>query len=289
MWFPFALIFALTISGIFVIAKRVMKETDEYTFLFFSGLLTIPVLFLIVVYFYEIPAIDSTFLQATAVAVLFNVGAAVLAYRAIKLADISLVSPIAAFNPVFTSLMGAAILGETMGVKGSAGIGLVVLGAYILQVSASQKSLLEPIKKLVTTEGVQLSFMAYFLWAVTPAFQKIAIMHTQPQVPPFASLAGIIGSVAVFGLLANKYSRNVKRVVRKYIKLLVLAAVLGGVGQAAAFIAFSLTKVGFATAVFQTSMIFTVLLGWLLFKERDIRDRFAGAAVMLAGIYLLVT
>lgn len=53
--------------------------------------------------------------------------------------------------------------------------------------------------------------------------------------------------------------------------------------------AFSLTKLGYATAIFTLSMPFTVILGWLFFKEKDIKARFLGSVVMLIGVILLVT
>jgi drug/metabolite transporter (DMT)-like permease len=43
-----------------------------------------------------------------------------------------------------------------------------------------------------------------------------------------------------------------------------------------------------ALALFQTSTLVTVLLGWRVFGERDVAKRFSGAVVMAAGAVLIV-
>lgn len=288
MWFPFALSFALTTSISIIIAKKVMSGMNEYLFLWLSGIFTIPFLLTIVIIFYQIPKVDQTFWINTAAATILNVFAAIFAYRAIKMSEVSLVSPISAFNPVFTAIISFITLNEIIGLKAGVGIVLICIGAYLLQISKSSKGVLQPLKALLANKGVQLSMVAYFLWAITPTFQKVSILHTNPQVPPFASLAGMIGATLIYSVPALNTSKDIIKLTKKYLKLLFLIAVLGALGQAAAFVAFSLTNLGFATAVFKLSMIFSVILGWLFFKEHNIKERLLGSTVMLVGVLLLL-
>ena len=157
------------------------------------------------------------------------------------------------------------------------------------KLSKSKKGIFGPIKALAKHRGVQLSLLAYLLWAISPTFEKTAIFHTVPQVPPFAPLVGMIGAIVIYTPLVAKLSKKPVVILKRYLKLFVLSGFIGGIGMAAAFIAFSLANLGFVTAVFKLSMIFTVILGWLFFKEKDIKDRLLGSAVMLAGVILLVT
>lgn len=289
MWFFFALTFAIASSFSTIIAKHVMREMDEYAYLLFTGIVTMPFLLAIILYFYQIPRVDSTFFLSLAAATAIGVVGAILAYRAIKISEISLVSPISAFNPVFTAIISFFALGEKIGPKGALGILLIVTGAYLLQVSKTKKGIFAPLVALATHKGVQLSFVAYFIWAVTPTFEKTAIFHTNPQVPPFASLVGMAMSTIIYGFLALKYSSKPIDLAKKYFRFFLLVGLLGGIGMAAAFTAFSLANLGFVTAIFKLSIIFTVILGWLFFKEKDIKDRLLGSLVMLAGVVLLVT
>lgn len=290
MWFPFALSFALITSVGVIIAKRIIGRMDEYLYLFISGIFTLPFLFLIILTFYEIPKFDLIFTTSILASAILDVFAAIFAYRAIRISDVSLVAPLSAFNPVFTVGVSFVALGEKVGYQGVFGILLVCIGAYVLQISQTKKGWLTPLKSLLTSQGVKLSLAAYFIWAVTPIFQKTAILHTSPQVPPFASFSGMLVATLLFRSLMLKFSKTEGKLalVKKFVPLLILAGILGGAGQAAAFMAFSLTNLGFATAVFKLSMIFTVILGWLFFKEKSIQDRLAGSVIMLAGVLLLI-
>lgn len=289
MWFPFALSFALTAFIGTLIAKRVMKELDEYFYLWITTLFTLPFIFLIVVYFYEIPSFDRTFWAAISSSVVLNVFAAVFVYRAIKISEISLISPISAFNPVFAALISFITLGERIGIRGALGIGLVVLGAYILQISKANLGFLAPFKKLLSHKGVQLSLLAYFIWGITPSFEKIAIFHTEPEVPPFASLIGLLLLNIVFFFLVARFSKFNFRAAKKFFPLIFLVGLLSGIGGSVGFIALSRGPIGFVTAVFKLSMVFTVVFGWLIFKEKDLKNRLLGSLIMLGGVYLLAT
>lgn len=286
MWF--AIGFALTSSVSAVVFKQIMREADEYLALFAAGVMALPVLMAIILIFYQIPKVDGTFLGATGVAVVIDVVAAVMAYRAIKISEISLVSPVSAFNPVFTVVISWLALSERVSGRGLVGILLVVTGAYLLNIAKAKKGWAAPFKALAKHRGVRLSLAAYFLWAITPIFQKTAIVHTLPQVPPFASMMGMAGCLIFYGGLTRKYSKKPLMVVKNNLKLFLLAGVLGGVGQTVAFVTFSLTSLGMATAVFKSGMIFTVMWGWIFFKEKNIKDKLLGSAVMLAGVVLLI-
>ncbi|MFC1626004.1 EamA family transporter [Patescibacteria group bacterium] len=238
--------------------------------------------------FYQIPKIDSIFILSLLVSSSLSVVAALLAYKAIKESDISLVNPISAFNPVFTSLVSFFTLKEVIGVKGALGILFIVVGAYLLQISKFKKGVLEPFKALIVHKGVQMSFLAYFIWSITPIFEKTAILHTTPGVPPFASLIGGLIAIPVYLILVRKEIKSIPFQIKVNFKTLLLIGAVGAVGQTCAYMAFSLTNLGFATAIFKLSMVFTVILGWIFFKEKDIKQRLLGSLVMLIGVTLLI-
>lgn len=289
MWFLYAIMFAFITAVTVLIAKKIMQETGEYLYLFISNLLTLPFLFFIILTFYQIPKVDNTFWINTLISALLGLIGGILAYKAIKIEDISLVSPIAAFNPAFTALIALIFLNETVTLKGWLGIALICAGAYLLEISKSKEGIFKPLTHLFTNKGVQLSLVAYFLWAITPILQKTAILHTHPQVPPYTSFIGMIGSVLLLTPAYFKSHSNGFKFTKKYLTLFLLLGILGGVGQLSAMIAFSSTNLGFATAVFKLSVIFTVILGWIFLREHNIKDRLLGSSVMLGGVLLLVT
>jgi uncharacterized membrane protein len=289
MWFLYALTFAFVSSLSVIIAKKVMKNMGEIDFLLYSSLFILPFLFLISSLFFERPQLNQKFWIATVVGTVISLTAAILAYRAIKNSEISLISPISAFNPIFTTLVSAVTLNEIIKPKTGLGILVIVLGAYLLQISKTSQGLFFPIRALVSHKGVQLSFAAYLLWSITPTFEKTAILNTFPQNPPFAAMMGQIIAIVIYSLFVIKKKGNPLKAIKTNWKLLIISGLLGGIGITAAFKAYTLNSLGPVTAVFKLSMIITVFFGWLFFKEKDIKERLLGSFTMLAGVILLVT
>lgn len=287
MWFFYAIGYALILSVYLLIYKKILNESDEYLVLLASAIFTIPVILLIVIIFYGIPKIDLIFILSSIISITIGAVAAILAYRALKISDISLVKPISAFNPVFTALISYFLLKEIIKPTGWLGIFLVVFGAYILNLKSLKKSFFNPLKDLIKSKGVQLSLIAYFLWSVTPIFEKISIRHTFPSTPPFIALIGYFGTSLIYLPLVINKSKSPIKVVKKNFKLFLLGGFLAGIAQSFAYITFSLTSLGIATAVFKTSIIFTVILGSILFKEKYVWQRFIGSLIMLGGVTLL--
>jgi len=288
MWFWYALGFALSSSLGTILSKKILQKTNEKDLLLISSIFRTPLLFLLILTFYQIPKVDLTFLLSLIFSSGIGVWAAILAYRAIKDSDVSLVGPIAAFNPVFTSIVSFLILGEVIGIKGLLGIFLIVLGAYTLQVSELKEGVLKPFMALIKNKAVRMTLFAYFIWAITPIFEKIAIRHTSPNNPPFASLIGGIITIPIYIFLVRKDLKKIPLQITINFRDFLLLGALGAVGQFIAFMAINLASLGFVTAVFKLSIIFNVVLGWMFFGEKNIKERLLGSVVMLGGVILLI-
>jgi len=52
-------------------------------------------------------------------------------------------------------------------------------------------------------------------------------------------------------------------------------------------LAISLIQAAYMISVKRTSLLFGVLLGAILFKEREIRERLTGAGIMMCGVLLI--
>lgn len=289
MWFYFALTFAFLSSINILIYKTILKKSDEYFVAWISPLLGLPVLFVIILFFYQIPRIDLIFALGISGTVILNVIAGILSFRSIKITNLSLIAPISAFNPVFTTIISLVALREVPSFKGMMGILVIVFGAYLLHISSLKKGILTPFKSLFSNKGVVLALVCNFIWGVTPIFEKTAIKHTYPQVPPFVSLVASFFLTLAFLPIMLKKSKKPFTQIRIHLKPLLLVGFLGGLAAAAAFIAFSLTNLGYVTAIFKLSMIFTIIWGYLFLKEPAIKERLLGAAVMLIGVFLLVS
>lgn len=288
MWIWLALTFALLSSINILLIKLTLKKVDEYVIAWVGAVSSLPFSAAIILLFYQISKIDRFFVIGVLASALLNVAAGLLSYRSIKISEMSILAPISAFNPIFTMMISSVTLGEIPTARGFTGVFIIALGAYLLNASALKEGMLEPFKKLFSNRGIQLALVCNLIWAITPTFEKTAIFHTQPQVPPFVSLGG--GCLLAIFFLPIMLSKSKKpfQQIRINLKVFLLMGIIGAIASAAAFQAFSLANLGYATAIFKLSMIFNVFWGYLFLKEKGIKERLLGSGVMFTGVLLLV-
>lgn len=283
-----SLYFALWSSIANVIIKRLTLSIHPVVLFLVGNLFMLPFMLLILITTGGIPTVSSNFFKLMFASSILDTIAFSAAIWSIKLAPISLVAPISSFNPVFVTIISAFALKEIPTPLKFLGIMIVVLGAYLLNLEDYKRGFFAPIKDLLKNRGVQLAFLANFLWGFTPIFQKPAIFQTHPVAPLFVSFFGIILTAFFILPFALKNLSNSKTAVSKNLKWFLIIAVFGSLSQWAALTAFSLTNVGYATSIFKLSTLFTVILGALFFKEKHIKERLLGALVMILGTLLLV-
>ncbi len=288
MWFPLSLFFALWTSISLLIVKKMTRKLHPQTILLTGGLFVLPFMFVLVLLTGGIPNVSQSFYKFMLTAGLLDVVAFISSTWAIKLSEISLVAPLAAFGPVFTTLAAAVVLKEIPSLIKFIGIIVIVLGAYLLNLNDIKLGILDPFKKLFSDRGAKLFFFANFIWGLTPILQKQAIFQMSPTVPLFASFFGVIIVILfLIPLSINKVKQD-GVIVMNYLWLFIILGLFSSLSQLAAFTAFSLTNLGYSTAIFKLSIFFSVIFGGVFLKEKRFKERVFGAVVMLIGTILLV-
>ena len=135
------------------------------------------------------------------------------------------------------------------------GIIIVVLGAYLLNVSELKNGIFLPFKKLFTNKGVLFFLLANLIWAITPIFQKQAISQTNPL---FTSLIENIIIVIFFIPIVLVKARNKFPQIKRAWRMFFVIGPIGAFSTWAAFTAFSLAPLGPVTSVFKFSSLFTI-------------------------------
>jgi transporter family protein len=238
----------------------------------------------------HIPHVDGIFVMAVLASVSLNWAATLLSTYALAKADASLVSPLFTFNPAFTLLIAWPMLGETPGVRQTIGVGVVLLGAYLLEVEEARTALLAPLRVLLRRGGTMLAIVASGLWGATTVLEKLAISHTAPPNGPFVALVGTLlmvmlltpGALFSSGKETSAYRRTWSGL-RAHSRALALAVLLAGIAPLFGFTAIALGLVGYVTALFKLSAVLTILWARLFLGEGSFRSRLLGTAVMLVG------
>ena len=287
MWAIFALSAALLASFNPILYKRILKDTDPLIVVWAVILLGLPLLGLFTLLLTpRLPRLDWTFFFAVVGSAGLNAVAHLASTKALKLEEVSLVTPLLIFSPLFTVLIAAIFLGETPSMRGLIGVGLLLAGAYWLN-RPSGSDWLTPVQSLAFKPGVLLVLFAGLLWAITPIFEKVAIQHTDPPSPRLAAFA--VHSLLVLLLTGSVLprSRPSLSILNSYRRELFFAGLIAGSAPILGYTAFSLGPVGYVTTLFKFSSVITVIWGALFLREHDFRKRLPASLIMVFGAILL--
>ncbi|MBU8893276.1 MAG: EamA family transporter [Bacteroidales bacterium] len=279
-WIFFAVLTAVFRSLTDVAGKFGLKKIDEYIVAwalnFFALPLLIPVLF-----FIEIPDITPGFWLAILVSGTLNIATAILYLKAIKLADLSLITPLSTFTPLFLLITSPVIVGEFPGIFGLIGIFLIVFGSYILNIKEKKNGLLAPFKALIGNKGAQLMLLVAFIWSITSNFDKIGLQNSSPVF--YGIAVNIFITIGITPLVFFKSKKNIKQI-PKNLKSLIPVGIFHGLMIIFHMIALSMTLVAYLISIKRTSAIISVLFGVVIFKEKGLKERILGAIIMIIGV-----
>lgn len=206
----------------------------------------------------------------------------VLIVQALQAGDLSVLGPINSYKPVVSLVPGLLLLAEVPSSSALVGVALVLVGSYGLVDRQPRMTSPGPLQRL-RSPGVLLRLAALVLTGIEAVFLKRAVLAASP-LAAFAAWC-VLGFVASAGLWMTRPSRSDAR----QNGLLFLAlAVTTGLMQFSTLVALTGFQVAPALALFQTSTILSVLLGWRVFREPDVLRRLAGALVMALGAVLIV-
>lgn len=287
MWVFLALGTAVLTSFNPILYKRMLKDSEPVIVVWGVTLLALPLLGLFAfILTPSAPSVDGLFVASILASAALNVMAHLASTKALKLADASLVTPLLIFSPVFTVLISAVFLGEVPSATGMLGVGFVLAGAYMINYNREQ-GWLTPFKSLALTPGVGLVLLAGLLWAVTPIFEKTAILHTEPESPRFAAFVGTGLLVVILSPFVLARGRSIIGGMMGHRKSLLLAGLIAGTAPILGYTAFSLGYVGYVTTLFKLSTLMTVIWSSVLLKEGNVRSRLPASLVMVVGAVLI--
>lgn len=225
--------------------------------------------------------VTSTALVLAPIAAGLHVLAFILYFRAIKTADLSLVLPLISFTPLFYLFTSPVMIGEYPGPWGIAGVLLIVLGSYILNLDAKKNGLLEPFSQLIKSSGARAMLGTAVIWSITGNIDKIGIAHSSQFSWFFLVIACM---AAALGGLTLRYSTISFQEVWVKRNLLYTLGVFHASSSIFYVLAINLTLVAYVVSVKRLSVVLGVLWGTLVLKEEGLSQRLPATACMLAGV-----
>lgn len=278
LWIVFILIYSLLKGSREGMKKAALKKSSSNEILFFYTLvglvLTIP--FSRAAFSLEPIYIFYSFIKAAVVCTAW-----IFAFAALKNMSVSLYGIMDLSRMIFSTMLGVFVLGESFTVPKAVGVSLVITGLMLVN-----------LKKDASTKGMTLpvliaALLNCFLNAVSGTMDKVLMQHMQSSQLQFwfmFFMTLIYGAV----LLIRKEKISVKCLKYNYwIPLMSISLIVGDklLFEANANPA---SEVTLMTVIKQSSVIVTVLTGWLVFKEKHILYKIMCAGIVLAGIFIAV-
>jgi uncharacterized membrane protein len=283
LWFLFAFLTAFFQSIRDLFNKTKLREFDEYIVTFSMTFFTAVGLSLLL-FFLEIPPLGSNFFPALFASGTLNALSLTMYVRAIKYYDLSLVTPITAFTPLFLLVTSPLIVGEFPQTMGLIGVVLIVGGSYILNLKEKERGYFAPWRSLFTNPGSRLALLVAFLWSITSNLDKVGVQNSAPIFWAICVYFWI--SIVLLPVVLLKSRKNLPPLNRRWFKL-IFYGFLNSMMIGCQMTAINLTLVAYVVSVKRTSALFSVIFGSLILKEERIKEKLVGSIIMVIGVFFI--
>ena len=288
-WLGLAILTAFFESLKDVFSKKSLSFLDEYL-VACAGMAIAAISLLPILYIFPIsgmvgiPKLGPDFWLALAIGGSLNVVAYTLYVKAIRLADLSLMSPLSTLTPLFLLITSPLIVKEIPTIWDAFGVFLIVIGSYVLNLNAAADGFFGPLRSIFRNKGTRMMVMVAFIWSITSTFDKVGVMNSSP----------IFWAIVLFGFIALGIlplvilkSKNPIQGIRSHWRLLLAAGVANGIGVGCQMVAVGMVAVTQVIAVKRMSSLISVGFGYFVFAEKGIRERLLGAGIMVTGVVVM--
>ena len=305
LWIFLALLGAITNAGYFIIIKRSIASLDP-TVLTGIGFTCGGLILLTISAIRNFPVIGEDFYSAVAITAILNIISLSLIFKSLSSSDLSLCIPMLSFTPVILTGTSFLLLHEVPSLFGFLGICIIVSGSYVLNISDKDMHFLDPVKTILRNRGSWYMLIVALLFAVSINYDKIALLNSDP----FFGMALTVLSIGVSFILISAYSRisaqkksykkpakreeflsipGLRRSsLQKYMLTSLLIGAFVATEAASVNLAYTLQIVPYVIAIKRLSIIFVVIYGTMVFFEREITKRLAGALLMVSGAIIIM-
>ncbi len=286
MWFFFAVASAVIYSLRGILEKKIISSVNKFILGFAIRFYALPFLFLPFFFFpnkiIPISHLSPEFWLAIIVICCITTPLeTIFYYEALKEEEVSLVLPILSLAPVLTLIFGSIILQESPNLYGIIGILLILAGIYMLKLNHAKEGLMQPFHHLKNTRGVRLMLVVVVSMGISSIFDKIGVTHSNAYY--YALVNYIVVSITLFIIAYIKARSHLKEIILYKKQFFTIGAVVAGY-TILYLLALEGNFAAYAIAIRNASIIFTMIFGYLFFKEKDLQQKILAAIIIFLGL-----
>ena len=280
IWFILALLAAVFDAIFYAFSKKITKKINYYSF--GAGVyLTCGIILFLLVLINGMPSIGNRFYSALLISAIINISVLPLYYKAIKITDLSLAIPMLSFTPAFLIITSYIFLNEKPTNLGIIGIILIVIGSYILNINKKDRKLLDPLKSIFQNKGSFYMLLMAVLVSISINFDKIMIQNSNALLGS-SLICLIIGSLTLIVSFAK--IKNARKIYQKHLDKFIIIGIILALASIFTNLALKMQIPPYVISIKRLSVLFSILLGSLMFKEKYIFKKSLGAIIMIIGV-----
>lgn len=290
-WFVLAFFSALFSAAAALSQKQVLRKMEAFDFSlvvsFIVLVISIPMLLTMDFDKITIPSILALFVKS-----IIGAGAFICVMLAIKNLEVSGALPLLALTPGFVAVFAFLFIAESLSTNEMFGIGLLMLGTYILEVKSNQK-LLDPYIILAKSKFHRYVIGALLLFTISSILDKVILKEFKLPPDSFLFFQHLFLALIFFGV---SFFRDKKMEVRiktmkenkeLFIWVFVIAVLTFGY-RWTQIEAVKIAPVALVLSVKRISVFFSTLIGGKIFKESGLLKKAIATAVIIAGTLLIM-
>lgn len=283
-------IYAITAALLFAIRegfnKKATQKINVYTIFWATTVIALPFFFIGLI-IEGFPVINDLFWLALGANSALFLTTSLLLIRAVQVSPLSLTLPLLSFSPLFMLLTSWIMLGEFPNAGGVVGIVLIPFGAFMLNVKKISKGILAPIKALKSETGSKYALLIAVIWSITSNSDKIAIQNASTFFYLFS--INLILAIVLTIIIITKYHGKFIKEAHKSLPLLVSIGVSYSIATSLQMLAIQKTLVPYVISIKRAGLVLGgIIIGTLVFKEKDFRYRIIGGIIMTIGVVLII-
>jgi drug/metabolite transporter (DMT)-like permease len=210
---------------------------------------------------------------------------AYLLVKATQISDLSVSMPMLSLTPLFLIITSYLMRGELPTFYGVIGIFLIAAGAYTVNINHSSDGFLEPFKRLIKDKGPFYAIIVAFIWSITSNLFKTGILYSGPVF--YNAVVYLFSSMIMLPLVFIKFKDKVRDIKTNFNSLILLGCLSAFMTVLAAYAMLS-SIVPYVIALKRSSVIFSVLIGFIFFKEKNFKHAIIGSGIMFIGAVLIM-
>ncbi|MFH0733082.1 MAG: EamA family transporter [bacterium] len=289
-WFIIAFSSALFSAASAISQKKILFKMNAFHFAFlnsiFNLLFTIPFIFIL----------EPSIITSNGLLILFGkslLGAAAFYYvmLSIKNLELSKALPLLVLTPGLVALFAFLFLGESLSRNQLIGMGLLLLGTYILEMQ-NKNDFYEPFQVFIKSKNYRHIVAALLLFTITSLLDKYIVkdLHFSPKTfLVFQQLFTAIIFIVVSFFIKEGPIGLFRKTENDWWKWIIIVAVLTVGYRYTQIEAIKIAPaVALVLAVKRISVFFAALIGGKLFNESKLIQKAIAAAIMIVGTFFIV-